>query len=184
MNINPSINLNTLSKVEDVKRPLKKGELFLVSCIYKELFNDGLYIIPVINHPHNDIENGQKEIHYHMDTRFVRFRFDKYIIIDNTNECNSKHKFGRNIRPILGVDGQFGWFILPVINEEFIFSTKLSFIKDSNLKHKCIHKGKCPHRGMDLSQIEPINGEITCPLHGLVFDAVNKKLKTNLQSLK
>lgn len=28
----------------------------------------------------------------------------------------------------------------------------------------------------DLSQVLPVNGEVTCPLHGLKFDAVTKKL--------
>ena len=50
------------------------------------------------------------------------------------------------------------------------------FIKNSKLKHKCIHKGKCPHRGYDLSNVDPIDNQIHCPLHGLIFDAETKKI--------
>ena len=27
-------------------------------------------IIPLIDHPHSDVENGQKEIHYHVNTKY------------------------------------------------------------------------------------------------------------------
>ena len=40
-----------------------------------------------------------------------------------------------------------------------------------------IHKGKCPHRGFDLSnEIPNKEGIITCPLHNLKFNAETKKL--------
>ena len=33
-------------------------------------FNNIYSIVPLIDHPHSDRENGQEEIHYHVDTRY------------------------------------------------------------------------------------------------------------------
>lgn len=169
--------------IENIKRPVKKGELFLVPCIVKRdksFSNDqrdwiGLsdkdnritHIMPVINHPHSDRENGQPEIHYHLDYRFIKHR-------DNSNfptviNRHSSHVYGEVIRPT-NKDGELEYHILPVINEEFTGVTPVHLIKNSKLKHKCIHKGKCPHRGYDLSQVKSIDGVKTCPLHGLKFN--------------
>lgn len=156
-----------IEKVTDVKRPLVFGELYLVPCFVKHNGRDAQDITPVILLPHNDIENGQKEIHYHLDTRFY---------IGNT----------KLLRPEDNAEfGDLEWVELPVINERFEGSTPTNDIGKSKLKHKCIHKGKCPHRGYDLSQVKPVNtigflknenGIIKCPLHGLLFDAKTKKL--------
>jgi nitrite reductase/ring-hydroxylating ferredoxin subunit len=70
--------------------------------------------------------------------------------------------------------------MLKKIHKKEKFITPVSLIKNSKLKHNCIHKGKCPHRGYDLSnEIPNENGIITCPLHGLQFDKITKKLLTN-----
>jgi len=60
-------------------------------------------------------------------------------------------------------------------------ATHVDLIKKSKLKHNCIYKGKCPHRGFDLSNTKPTiddNGEsvIRCPLHSLKFNAKTKQL--------
>lgn len=188
-------------KVEDIKRPLKLGELFLVPCVIKESwikhmpneedlwrdvkdvpnFKKKLEITPIINHPHSDKENGQKEIHFHADYRFIKTQKDtkgkETNIIKNTH---SNHHWGRNIRPYLNdlqkEDQTIKYFLLPVVN---IFNKDITpsiYIKNSKLKHKCIHKGKCPHRGYDLSQVKSKNGIITYPLHGLKFNEQTKKL--------
>jgi hypothetical protein len=155
-------------KVEDVKQPLTRGEYYLVPCIVREQ-DEKLYITPVINHPHNDKENGQNETHYHVDYRFVKHKADgNFPTVVNKH---SKHYFVENERPQEGLHGKLEYFILPMLNEDFIGITPTSLISKSNLKHKCIYKGKCPHRGYDLSQVKPINGKITCPLHGIEFDS-------------
>ena len=39
-------------------------------------------------------------------------------------------------------------------------------------QNACLSEDRiCPHRGADLSSIEPEGGIITCPLHGLMWDA-------------
>ncbi len=162
-----------MQKVEDVKRPLKVGEEFLVPCIVREE-GDRMYITPVINHPHNDKENGQEEVHYHADYRFVKH--DKFPAWPQVKREHSKHYFVEHIRPEENIHGKLEYFILPVINEEFDAVTPRALITNTKLKHKCIHKGKCPHRGYDLSQVKAVDGKIVCPLHGLEFDAESGKL--------
>ena len=187
-----------IQKIEDVKRPVKIGEKFLVPCLVnpklydkKETsFNDNsdwhdiphkqkkdvVWITPIINHPHTDIENGQKISHFHVDYRFVKHKND------NTNPSvinnHSTHKFVSHFR-VTKIDGNIEYLILPVINEYFAGITPVEMISKSKLKHKCIHKGKCPHRGMDLSQVHAKGGIITCPLHGLQFDENTKQLLNN-----
>ena len=172
-------------KVENIKRPLLKGEKFLVPCLVKKKYflneeqenwidtnnfkdKNKMYIMPVINHLHSDMENGQVEPHYHLDYRFLKHNNDgDFPTIKNKH---SLHVFGNEIRPKQNF-GDLEYFLLPVINTEFSGITPVSFIKKSKLKHKCIHKGKCPHRGYDLSQVKADkNGIKTCPLHGLKFN--------------
>lgn len=173
-------------KVEDIKRPLIKGEVFLVPCITR-IDDNREYIYPVINHPHNDKENGQDHTHYHVDYRFVKcYARDRNIYDDNGKlmaiippvviNKHSVHIYAKDQRVSLRKEEKIVYIILPVINEDFFSITPIEFIKKSKLKHHCIYKGKCPHRGYDLSQVNPINGIIECPLHGLKFDAKTNKI--------
>lgn len=163
--------------VENINRPLKKDELFLVPCIYRNQYGFE-YITPVINHPHNDVENGQRITHYHADLRFLKFDYDCDGMLRIKNE-HSKYIFCENNRPTLRVDGEIVHILLPVINENFAGLTHPVHIKKSKLKHNCIYKGKCPHRGYDLSQVPIVNDVIMCPLHGLRFDAATGILLNN-----
>lgn len=110
-------------------------------------------VYPLFDHLHNDRENGQPEKHYHVDDRF----------------CGPQMVDRIRINPEKDV-GFLAWRSLPFLRHATFSSTPIDLIKKSKLKHKCIHKGKCPHRGFDLSGIQPIDGKITCPLHGLEFD--------------
>lgn len=179
-----------MEKVENIKRPLKVGEKFLVPCLVKRVTIDDqvnwldiedvrpkskIHIIPVFNNPHNDIESGQKEIHYHIDYRFVKhFNNGVFPTIKNTHTL---HIYGEEIRPTKEF-GNLEYHVLPVINEEFKGITSPGMISKTKIKN-CIHKNKCPHKGYDLSQVPPVNGVITCPLHGLKFDLkTGKRIKS------
>lgn len=165
-----------MEKVENIKRPLKKGEAALVPCITYES-GKYLFITPVFNHFHSDKENGQKEGHYHADYRFIKHKANGDFPQAVSN--HSRHIFLSNGSRLLKVGtGKLEYFALPVINETFTGITDVRLISKSKLKHKCIHKGKCPHRGFDLSQVSPVDGVITCPLHGLKFDSKTKQLLT------
>ena len=118
--------------------------------------------IPIIPHLHNDVENGQNYKHYHIDFRFIKNIPAKWGIYNRINENEVK-------------DLNIHYKEMKCINVEQQHITSKIFIKNSKLK-KCIHKGKCPHRGFDLSNEIPKNGIIKCPLHGLEFDFKTKKL--------
>ncbi len=176
-------------KVENIKRPIKLGETFLVPCLVKREKNNITCLYPVINHPHNDKENGQIETHYHVDYRFLLTEdanngqgFD---VIDE----RLGHKCADQLARLEeGIDGNLEYHVMQVVNEKHNALTQQFFIRNSNLKHKCIIKGKCPHRGYDLSQEVSVDGKITCPLHGLVFDEktgeIDKELLSQLTQFK
>jgi len=162
----------------------------MVACIVKRVNCEIVSFTPVINSPHNDIENGQPEVHYHADYRFIKIEEIKMadgryveidgqevsvgqgfkIIDDRTGFKQSKPRIE------VGVDGEIEYHPLPVINENQHSITQQIFIRNSTFKHKCIHKGKCPHRGFNLSQTSPIDGIIKCPQHGLEFDSKTGKI--------
>jgi hypothetical protein len=168
--------MNLPMNISEIKRPVKKGELFLVPCSVREKFGKTI-ITPLINHPHTDKESGQMEEHYHADYRFLKH--DNIGSFPSIINNHSKHYYSGHARIIINKK-DIQYIVLPVINEEHSGVTPTFIIGRSNFKHNCIHKGKCPHRGFDLRQIAPTyNGRelvIRCPLHGLEFSASNKKL--------
>lgn len=167
---------NNYDKVENIKRPLKLGEKFMVTCLVKREQDKIIAFTPVIDRPHTDLENGQPEVHYHADYRFIlteetKSNSEGFIVIDERDGFKlSKPRVEK------GIDGEIEYHILPVVSEEHNGLAQQLFIRNSKLKHKCIHKGKCPHRGYDLSQEKAVDGIITCPLHSLKFDAKTGKI--------
>lgn len=139
------------------------GQYYPVPCIEEREDGDLIGITPVIDHPHNDVENGQDYTHYHGDFRFIS---GKGVILKNGNVYRSQAR----------VQGTPIIYMLKCIRLEHEWVTNIVNISNSKLKHKCIHKGKCPHRGYDLTGEIPKNGVITCPLHGLKFNAETKIL--------
>ena len=162
-------DINTL-RIDSISRPLMIGEMFTVACLVKrDEYNNIIAFTPVINTPHSDKENGQPEIHYHADFRFVvtEKSTDTGIGMVITDE-----RIGFNMakaRVELGIDGELEYHTLSVMGKEHYGTAQTMFIRNSKLNHKCITNNKCPHRGFDLSQIVPVDGIITCPLHGLRF---------------
>lgn len=169
---------------------MKVGKIYMVSCLVRkadyfspefeeqenwlDLTNEPKITIikqyvPVIDFPHNDIENGQKEIHYHEDDRFLDYNNPKY-----------KRIFDR--RPQAKNYSKIEYLPLECKTDKIKTITPTNFILKSTLKHTCIYKGKCPHRGMDLSNELPslnestMEWEIECPLHGLRFNYNTKEL--------
>lgn len=173
-----------MEKVENVNRPLKKGEYFLVPCITEE-FNGNLYITPVYNNPHDDKISGQEKVHYHTDYRFVKtydehkpklFKKLSYQRYDMPLRLKGNHIFASEGPRIELKDyKKLEYFILPVVSEKFKVITNPGLIS-KGLENKCIKNGKCPHKGFNLNQVPEVNGVIKCPLHGLEFDSVTKKV--------
>lgn len=177
-----------VERIDEIKRPLVIGEYLSVPCI---LFNKDRYntdekigIAPIINHLHNDIENGQDLPHYHVDYRFIA---DKELKRDFINDFHfpkeKRYYFNSFIRFFPDQwenEFKIEYWVLPVIRTHQSLATHISLIDKSKFKHDCIYKGKCPHRGFDLSQTEAIDGVITCPLHSLKFDAHTKKIISDI----
>lgn len=127
-----------IEKVDELKYPPIIGETYLVPCINRT---------PVINHPHSDCENGQSEIHYHVDVRFslidYPINYDHDWLKDKDNQIR-----------IIKTDNQIVEYLLgkcTTIQQEYV--THHNFIQKSKLSN-CIKNNKCPHRGYDLSQVE------------------------------
>lgn len=134
-------------------------------------------IIPLYDHPHNDIENGQPHVHWHQNHKY-NGDFDKLLHF----EC---YKGGRISKPKIAHGEKFEYIYLYKISEFETFKTPVHLTSKTKLKHNCIHKGKCPHRGYDLSEELAVYDEnyggnvITCPLHGLKFNAETKEIINN-----
>lgn len=173
-----------MEKVDEILHPVEVGETYLVPCVETtEIITEAIYIdpasedrafwmdfshdeqirpqvkrrvplrIPVINHPHSDRENGQDEIHYHLDTRFVKWRW------------HSKY----DLR--IPDKQELVYVPLEVIADGEQLPTAPSMIANSRMPHRRLKNHKCPHRGYDMRKVKPVNGCLTCPLHGLKFDA-------------
>ena len=151
-NYNSYLSKHRFDRIKELRKELKTLRV--------EQQQQEVTYYPIHLHKHNDIENGQREYHYHVDTRYWT-EYDVGIRFPLPLEENQKlvYRYMERKRT----------------HEKF--PTPIRMIKKSKLKHKCIHKGKCPHRGYDLTNVEPDeNGVITCPLHSLKFDAKTKKL--------
>ena len=108
---------------------------------------------PVYDLKHNDPDNGQHHYHYHGDSRFRgshRINADDVIgIVYEERECVSATETD---------------------------VTDVHLISKAKLRCRRIVNGLCPHKGFDLTSVSPIDGVIECPMHGLKFNARNKKL--------
>lgn len=138
-------------------------------------------VYPIINHLHHDKEHGQSYEHYHVDYRFVRLTRPKQnqLIPEAVNRTK-----GLEMAPWIRFDlidenlepGTYKIEYHPMACLRHTNRGIAGLVRPETLKHKCIHKNKCPHRGYDLRQEVPQNGVIVCPLHGLKFDYKTKEL--------
>ena len=144
-----------------------------------------LEIYPIINHLHNDRETGQDYYHYHVDYRFIKIYYqDNLRDFPIVKRLREDHIYAKHVRYDLvkrGTVDQTKDYTIEYHPFKCLRTHNYGIagrVELSKVKHHCITKGKCPHRGYDLSQEVPVDGVITCPLHGLRFDAETKKLLT------
>jgi hypothetical protein len=165
-----------LEKITELTKFLKLNNFYIVPCLEeevktKDLLGNIVYVFkrytPVTSEkPHNDIENGQNYLHYHVDYRF-KFKKNSELLLNS----ESLPRINNNLDKYKIV-----WNIMECIKLENDAITPKTNIYKSKLKHKCIYKGKCPHRGQSLIGIPGVNGIITCPNHGLQFNEITKEL--------
>jgi len=163
-----------IQKIEKVKGKLIEKTFYDVPC-----WVENGDIIPIIPHLHSDKESGQLKKHYHVDDRFITNHYNKYF--DNkaiyilTNNKDVKMQAVKNELRIYPKNGKIERHILRCVLPFVSGITPVEVLKNHKLK-KCMHNGKCPHKGYDLSNIEAVNGVVTCPLHGLKINIISKEI--------
>lgn len=150
----------------DIKEPLEEGKEYLVPChlvveegyldeIKEVMVGSKVFIYPLL--PIHTHKNNLR--HYHIDNRFV-----------DVNKEHSKYRFMFDGRiPTANLNLQY---LRLRCKRDFIVcadSTIQEEVGDMSIDNKC------PHLGYDLSQIKPINGVITCPMHNTKICALTKK---------
>jgi nitrite reductase/ring-hydroxylating ferredoxin subunit len=172
--------MKIFQKIEDIKRPVKVGEKFLVKCAYKVFENGYIFITPILGNFHYEDNLGQK--HYHPDLRFIKYNGlngnEKLGEIQNKipAKLHSKHEFQAvTIKESDLKNGyKIDYFILRIYNtHNWQTFSDLTNEEDFKIKHLC---KKCPHKGYDLTNEPLVNGVVTCPLHKKRFTYDFKEL--------
>lgn len=159
-----------IQRIDQLTSPPIIGQGYLVP-VFIHVEGDERFIAPLVYHLHNDKENDQHEPHYHVDTRFINYKREL-----KRNFPRDNWFFYKRVYPHEYDDFKIEWYYLECFNNRISYITSSELIKKSKLKHDCIYKGKCPHRGYDLSTQPVVNGVVRCPLHGLLFDANTGKV--------
>ena|ERR1700679_524429 len=176
----------TLIRVDQMQEVPLPGRFYLVPTI-NELWHGHRSDWPVIGPLHKDIEffNFTDE-HYHIDGRFLNARQRKIA--------------GSQVRPTVAEEIQAAplhheWrkpdSILPkpILKKLKCWKSDIPYGHHDKKQVQDIQKhyagqscanGKsgwiCPHRKASLGSIAPVNGVITCPLHGMRIDAETGKV--------
>lgn len=148
--------------VKDVVGPLVVGEYYLVDTVrlseespYEpdagiHHYHQKVYIIPVLGPAHKDDDEAP---HVHLDQRFMGGKLLKkfgiaLFVMDVVFKIQPRSM--RCVRSCPDV---------PVIVARF----------KERYQGKCMKNKVCPHKGTYLGNVEPVNGCVTCPTHGLTF---------------
>lgn len=163
-----------MQKIDELDKPPVVGRFYLVPCFRLAVLFDEEWI-PVHGSAHDDPEIGVLVLHRHVDARFVSKRLQKKLDLVQGGSsvlavpvCDSgsvkvKSPVYRKMkcRRTMPAIEEFG----PIPGE---MTGTIRTI------HRCgvnPERPVCPHRGYDLRTIPEVNGVVTCPLHGLAFDA-------------
>lgn len=149
-----------MQHVKDVVGPLVVGDYYLVDTVrirndpmYEPdagvYYHEKVYILPVLGPAHAD---PGETLHFHLDQRFMGNKlikkFGLFVILVDGVPCDVHQ---RQIRCVSSQPSH------PVIITKY----KEQYPQMKNMI--------CPHRGAYLGNVEPVNGCVTCPMHGLTF---------------
>lgn len=170
--------MKRIKRVDQLKEPTIVGQYYIVPTI-DEIWYGYRSHWPVIGPPHTDIEFFNFElVHYHIDGRFLSKRqLDKAegygfpSVIQSAPVHAPRYTEGAKLPH-------------PVYKRLRCRSNHVEYVQHHQdpikgiiayyAGHQC-DQGKagwiCPHRKASLGSINPINGIITCPLHGLQINA-------------
>lgn len=167
-----------LQRVDRLKEPPIIGEAYLVPTVFGQwhhLMRDW----PVMGLKHDDIEHlNFEKLHYHIDTRFLRVNEDLLY------EAPYQPLHARKDIPL-------GAIVLrrrTCIREPLDFNGPPHFTVKFQTAFAGTQCGKgkrgwvCPHKHFPLGTIEPVNGVLKCPLHGLRIDAATGMVISNHNS--
>lgn len=158
----------SLERVDRLTSPPVIGQFYLVPTIRYEWFNK-VRPWPVMGAIHNDADRFPlPDEHYHLDPRFIpawglyRRPFATPLI----------QHYERGPMPSIefrAVRCRRAMPVYPHHDQKIIIGIQRDYAEQ-----QCA-SGKggwiCPHRKFSLGSIEPIDGVITCPLHGMKIDA-------------
>ena len=155
-----------LQRVDRLKEPPVIGQPYLVPTVYGQwhhLCRDW----PVVGLKHDDIEHlNFRPLHYHLDIRFLRV---SATLLENA-QYQPLHS-----RDHLAL-GPIKFARRTCIRTPNVFRGPSDFIRKFHTAfagRQCA-EGKrgfvCPHKFFPLGSIEPVDGVLTCPLHGLRID--------------
>lgn len=158
-----------LQRADRLKEPPVIGQQYLVPTVFGQ-WHHLLRDWPVIGRKHDDIEHFNfRPVHYHFDTRFLRV--PARLLADAPYQPLHDRD-----------DVKLGPITLArrtCLREPLLFVGPPGFLNnfhDYFAGQQCA-KGKrgfvCPHKHFPLGSIKAIDGVVTCPMHGLRFDAAS-----------
>lgn len=176
-----------MERIEDLRAPPIVGQIYLVPTV-RYVYFDILADWPVIGPKHNDTEILDFPWpHYHVDARFVPASLERRIVDPdsylNVNldavvghaPLRRRTDFRRDEiephpQPVLRprqcrrADTRYQWGDRAPIQR-----LRAAFWNKRLVDTPC---GRvCPHKGAPVDSLVPVAGVITCPLHGLRFNA-------------
>lgn len=167
----------SLERADRLSTPPVVGQFYLVPTVYYEWFNK-IRHWPIVGAIHNDADRFfLKADHYHLDVRFtpawalnMRPFAAPLIELPNCGPLPSiKFRAIRCHR------------LMPVYPHHD--RKEIIGIQKDYAGQQCTHgKGGwiCPHRKFSLGSLEPIDGVITCPLHGLQINSKTGRVISNI----
>lgn len=178
-----------MERADKLTEPPIVGRYYLVPAIpwkrkapYGVDHNDSDLWWPVIGPRHNDLEFFNFEhLHFHVDPRFLSKRHWQFVFDDG----RGGKLFSVLATPLSGVNMPKGprdpklrkmcCSMDTVPSPEWIAGSKQVIDLNRTFAGKQCARGKrgwvCPHRKIALGSVTPIDGVITCFLHGLRIDA-------------
>jgi Rieske [2Fe-2S] domain len=166
-----------MERVDRLTTAVVQGRFYLVPTVWGE-WNGRLANWPVIGPLHEDREFFNFTVeHYHIDPRFVRLSPE-----------NRELTFARPLHahprgePNVTLPAPIfhrkkclhSWILYPYYGRVPIDQIQRHFAGTQCLSGK--GGWICPHRKASLGSIVPVDGVITCPLHGIKIDAATGKV--------
>lgn len=178
----------SLDRVTHVNGPLVKGKFYLVPTILARWLGQAPRPWPVIGTLHTDPKFFEfHEPHYHVDVRFVSQKWHTAAArTPITRRYSQIYVPGPNSPLLPGPVFKRRKCIHPRVLYRILDSNNEPFVPDQIRALRTAFAGQqcerghggwiCPHRKASVGSISPIDGIITCPLHGLRIDAATGKV--------